>query len=146
MKRPYDLRHSGITWRLNSGVPATEVAAWAGHSVEMLMRVYVRCMAGLKGIWIGGMDQAPAPGGAMTRGAYGATWGANGAQDPSDDSIRQLSVSENDTSVICISAGQIAFDPAPGWRPQQDSNLRSRLRRPPGTPSLCREDTGFVSS
>ena len=29
MKRPYDLRHSGITWRLNSGVPATEVAAWA---------------------------------------------------------------------------------------------------------------------
>ena len=36
MKRPYDLRHSGVTWRLNSGVPATEVAAWAGHSVEML--------------------------------------------------------------------------------------------------------------
>ena len=28
MKRPYDLRHSGITWRLNFGVPATEVAAW----------------------------------------------------------------------------------------------------------------------
>ena len=40
MKRPYDLRHSGVTWRLNSGVPATEVAAWAGHSVEMLMRIY----------------------------------------------------------------------------------------------------------
>ena len=44
MKRPYDLRHSGITWRLNSGVPATEVAAWAGHSVEMLRRVYARCI------------------------------------------------------------------------------------------------------
>jgi integrase len=27
MHRPYDLRHSGVTWRLNSGVPATEVAA-----------------------------------------------------------------------------------------------------------------------
>ena len=50
MKRPYDLRHSGITWRLNSGVPATEVAAWAGHSVEMLMRVYARCVVGLEGV------------------------------------------------------------------------------------------------
>jgi integrase len=40
MKRPYDLRHSGVTWRLNSGVPATEVAAWAGHSVEVLTRVW----------------------------------------------------------------------------------------------------------
>ncbi len=58
MKRPYDLRHSGITWRLNSGVPATEVAAWAGHSVEMLMRVYARCVAGLEHVWIGRMDDA----------------------------------------------------------------------------------------
>ena len=37
---------------------ATEVAAWAGHSMEMLMRVYVRCVEGLEGIWIGSMDQA----------------------------------------------------------------------------------------
>jgi hypothetical protein len=29
MRRPYDLRHSGVTWRLNSAVPATEIAAWA---------------------------------------------------------------------------------------------------------------------
>jgi hypothetical protein len=58
MKRPYDLRHSGVTWRLNSGVPATEVAAWAGHSVEMLMRVYARCVVGLEGVWIGRMDDA----------------------------------------------------------------------------------------
>ena len=58
MKRPYDLRHSGITWRLNSGVPATEVAAWPGHSVEMLTRVYARCVVGLEGVWIGRMDQA----------------------------------------------------------------------------------------
>jgi hypothetical protein len=58
MKRPYDLRHSGITWRLNSGVPATEVAAWAGHSVEVLMRVYARCVTGLEDKWIGRIDQA----------------------------------------------------------------------------------------
>jgi integrase len=40
LQRPYDLRHSGVTWRLNSDVPPTEVAAWAGHSVEVLMRTY----------------------------------------------------------------------------------------------------------
>jgi integrase len=56
LKRPYDLRHYGVTWRLNSGVPATEVAAWAGHSVEVLMRIYARCMTGLEDVWIGRMD------------------------------------------------------------------------------------------
>jgi integrase len=58
MRRPYDLRHSGVTWRLNSGVPATEVAAWAGHSVEVLMRVYARCVTGLEEVWISRMDGA----------------------------------------------------------------------------------------
>jgi integrase len=56
LKRPYDLRHSGVTWRLNSGVPATEVAAWAGHSVEVLTRVYARCVTGLEDVWISRMD------------------------------------------------------------------------------------------
>src|SRR5215472_3215612 len=58
MRRPYDLRHSGITWRLNSGVPPTEIAAWAGHSVEMLLRVYARCVAGLEDVWISRMEAA----------------------------------------------------------------------------------------
>ena len=61
MRRPYDLRHSGITWRLNSGVPATEIAAWAGHSVEMLMRVYARCVAGMEDVWIARMDSTLRP-------------------------------------------------------------------------------------
>jgi hypothetical protein len=30
----------------------------AGHSVEVLMRVYARCMTGLEDVWIGRMDQA----------------------------------------------------------------------------------------
>ena len=59
----------------------------------------------------------------MNSGTY---WG----RSPSPDGIRQHSVSENDISVIRITAGQMAFDPATEWRPQQDSNLRSRLRRP----------------
>ena len=58
LRRPYDLRHSGVTWRLNSGVPPTEVAAWAGHSVEVLMRVYAKCMTGLEDVWISRMDDA----------------------------------------------------------------------------------------
>jgi len=61
MRRPYDLRHSGITWRLNSGVPATEIAAWAGHSVEMLLRVYARCVAGMEDVWIARMDATLRP-------------------------------------------------------------------------------------
>ena len=61
LHRPYDLRHSGVTWRLNSGVPATEIAAWAGHSVEMLMRVYARCIAGMEDVWITRMDATLRP-------------------------------------------------------------------------------------
>jgi len=58
LARPYDLRHSGITWRLNSGVPATQVAEWAGNSVDVLMRVYARCMTGLDDVWIARMDDS----------------------------------------------------------------------------------------
>jgi len=29
---------------LNAGVPATDVAERAGHSVEVLLRVYARCL------------------------------------------------------------------------------------------------------
>ena len=58
LRRPYDLRHSGITWRLSSDVPPAEVAAWAGNSVEVLMRVYARCMTGLEDVWISRMDAA----------------------------------------------------------------------------------------
>jgi hypothetical protein len=58
MRRPYNLRHSGVTWRLNSGVPPAEIAAWAGHSVEVLMRVYAKCMTGLEDVWITRMNDA----------------------------------------------------------------------------------------
>ena len=68
MRRPYDLRHSGITWRLNSGVPPTEVAAWAGHSVEMLLRVYARCVAGLEDVWIARMEATLRPPGTQAVG------------------------------------------------------------------------------
>jgi hypothetical protein len=31
---------------LNSGVPATEVAERAGHSVKVLLQVYAKCIVG----------------------------------------------------------------------------------------------------
>jgi hypothetical protein len=31
---------------LNSGVPATEVAPWAGHGVAILVRIYAHCING----------------------------------------------------------------------------------------------------
>ncbi len=42
--RPYDLRHAAVSLWLNAGVPATDVAARAGHGVEVLLRVYAKCL------------------------------------------------------------------------------------------------------
>ena len=44
--RPYDLRHAAVSTWLNAGVPPTQVAEWAGHSVAVLLRVYAKCIAG----------------------------------------------------------------------------------------------------
>jgi integrase len=45
-RKPYDLRHACLSTWLNGGVAATQVAEWAGHSVEMLLRVYAKCLDG----------------------------------------------------------------------------------------------------
>ena len=42
--RPYDLRHAGVSLALNAGVPATEVARRAGHSVVVLLKIYAHCI------------------------------------------------------------------------------------------------------
>ena len=44
--RPYDLRHAAVSLWLNAGVPAPTVARRAGHSVEVLLRVYANCIDG----------------------------------------------------------------------------------------------------
>ena len=46
MGRPYDLRHAAVSTWLNAGVPPAQVAEWAGHSVDVLLRVYSKCIAG----------------------------------------------------------------------------------------------------
>ena len=45
-RRPYDLRHARLSTWLNGGVPPTQVAEWAGHSVDVLFRIYAKCLVG----------------------------------------------------------------------------------------------------
>jgi integrase len=45
-RRPYDLRHAAVSLWLNAGVPATEVAERAGHSVDVLLKRYAKCIDG----------------------------------------------------------------------------------------------------
>ncbi|MEV0527851.1 site-specific integrase [Streptomyces sp. NPDC050439] len=45
-KRVYDLRHTCLTNWLNDGVPAAQVAEWAGNSVPVLLAIYTRCVSG----------------------------------------------------------------------------------------------------
>ena len=46
---PYDLRHAAVSTWLDAGVPAAQVAEWAGHSVDVLLRVYAKCIVGQQG-------------------------------------------------------------------------------------------------
>ncbi len=41
---PCNLRHAAVSLWLNAGVPATQVAEWAGHSVHVLLKVYAKCI------------------------------------------------------------------------------------------------------
>jgi integrase len=48
-RRPYDLRHAGISLWLNARVAATEVARRAGHGVAVMLQVYANCIDGRTG-------------------------------------------------------------------------------------------------
>jgi integrase len=45
-KTPYDFRHAAVSTWLNGGVPPITMAEWAGHSVEVLLRIYAKRMHG----------------------------------------------------------------------------------------------------
>lgn len=44
-RRPYDLRHACLSTWLNGGVEPIQVAEWAGNSVQVLLKVYAKCIA-----------------------------------------------------------------------------------------------------
>jgi integrase len=45
-RRPYDLRHAAVSTWLNSGVSPSRVAEWAGHSIDVLLKIYAKCIDG----------------------------------------------------------------------------------------------------
>lgn len=45
-KRPYDLRSACVSTWLNSGVPPRQVAEWAGHGLDVLLKIYARILDG----------------------------------------------------------------------------------------------------
>jgi integrase len=45
-RRPYDLRHSCVSTWLAAGVDSAQIAAWVGHSVDVLHRVYAHVLPG----------------------------------------------------------------------------------------------------
>ncbi|QWF85927.1 integrase [Amycolatopsis sp. CA-230715] len=47
-RRRYDLRHGGVSFQLAAGVPARQVAEWAGHSVAVLLQIYAAIIAGME--------------------------------------------------------------------------------------------------
>jgi integrase len=47
-RRPYDLRHTCLSTWLNGGVYPTQVAEWAGHSVDVLLRIYAEPSAAVE--------------------------------------------------------------------------------------------------
>lgn len=49
-RRPYDLRHACLSRWLAAGVPPTQVAAWAGHSVAVLLWVYAHALDDQEGL------------------------------------------------------------------------------------------------
>lgn len=45
-KTPYHLRHAAVSTWLAGGVPPKRVAEWAGHSIEVLYKIYAKCLDG----------------------------------------------------------------------------------------------------
>ncbi|MER7700603.1 site-specific integrase [Streptomyces sp. NPDC096095] len=45
VRRPYDLRHAGVSFWLSSGVDPMECARRAGHTIAVLFRVYAKVLA-----------------------------------------------------------------------------------------------------
>ena len=49
-RRPYDLRHACVSTWLNAGVAAPQVAAWDGHGVDVLLKIYAKTIEGQEAV------------------------------------------------------------------------------------------------
>ena len=77
-RRPYDLRHAAVSTWLSAGVPAAQVAEWAGHSVDVLLKVYAKCIDGQESIALARIEESLA----SRSPADGETWAPIGHGHP----------------------------------------------------------------
>ncbi|MCG8918776.1 integrase [Actinokineospora sp. PR83] len=49
-RRAYQLRHAAVSTQLAAGIPPQQVAEWAGHSLEVLFKIYAKCLSGQEDI------------------------------------------------------------------------------------------------
>ncbi|WP_308259568.1 tyrosine-type recombinase/integrase [Pseudonocardia sp. H11422] len=56
-RRPYDLRHAALSTWLNAGVPPTDIAERAGHTVAVLLSVYAKCLHGQRTTYNARIDE-----------------------------------------------------------------------------------------
>ena len=61
-RRPYDLRHAAVSTWLNSGVGPSRVAEWAGHSVDVLLKIYAKTLDGQEDLDLNRIHALPATG------------------------------------------------------------------------------------
>lgn len=73
-RRPYDLRHACVSTWLAAGVPSTQCAEWAGHSVAVLHQIYAKIIAGLEDAALDRIEKA--------LGWAGEPRGRNGGDQP----------------------------------------------------------------
>jgi hypothetical protein len=142
VRKPYDFRHAGVSLRFNANTPATQVAEWAGHSVEILHRVYAQCLDAHDERWFDQIDAAllgelDSPG--CRAGPSYSRPDLRRFLRPGPRMFRErrrsaasggIRLHMYETPAINVSAGQPGFLLDQLGRPLQDSNLRTRLRRP----------------
>src|ERR1700690_2520844 len=95
----------------------------AGHWVEVLRRIYHHSVGGQDEILIARMD-------AHRRRSLWGPGGTHGGRNTAPGGIGGQRMALADITMIRVVAGERRFCPGHGKRPQQDSNLRTRLRRP----------------
>jgi hypothetical protein len=119
-RRPYDLRSVAVSTWLNAGVPAAQVAAWAGHSPDVLMRVYASASRASKTKPSAGFSQrpgcqAPASEPAMRENfgtylAQRAAYGSSGPRTATPDMINPRPRMRRPGAVFEVVAG-VGFEP-----------------------------------
>ena len=112
------------TW-LNGGVPPADVAAWAGHSVEILLKIYAKCLDG--GTELLGKRVTGGAGPPVRRRELRRVFGVEIRRGPARAGKNRTLFGLHGLQNVLVKRRIWRW--SSGWCPRQDSNLRPRLRR-----------------